>query len=783
VVDGLRYAAAAAWPDDEIAGYEPSVPLRFIPDLPALPSSRISSATQPYGGEGKSPPSQNAVHSWLRTGGGVSEEPTGEAWNQSDEPPVRRRVFAALLGVVVAGSGGLVAVRTILDSGIRPPPQSQESSSENGAIVYLGKGPPGGLGVDNTDLLAVDPATGRRWNLTGTRGAAERDPILSPDGTRVVFFRSSIEQLSDQELGSHDGLYLMNIDGSGTREIRPCNEFCAFGEVTWSADGSRLAFVDRLSDSVHVMDPDGAHEFDLCTTKPRWRRCGQGVSEPAWSPDGRWIAYAENAPSIGIGPSPSSIFLAAVDGSAVRRLTGRGCLEEATPCFHDVRPEWSEDGTKIAFSRYPVWSPGNRTQEEPAAYTVDVATGRLRRTATCIEACSLPLWPRTEPWASPVAEGPAIRVAGPGLEAREVRTCDAEGCVEPEEALISPDGRAAAFISRWPERDLFAIDIAGRAMRRLADDVIEILWWLPRSVLAEPSAASEVNAASRAPSPQALPHPPADGMIAFVGDPTENSWWNLYVVRADGSGFLQLTHRPSISNPSWSADGERIFFSRVDDYGKEGVYSIRPDGTDERLLAPVHGTISPDGTRVAFMEEGSDGMDRIWVMNLDGSGRRALTDPPLRNENFSPVWSPDGSLVLYESYEKEGSDLHIVDGDGGDQRRLTDLPGSERQAVWSPDGTHIAFSWSTDAGTDTYVVNADGTGLRRLADFPIHSPAWSPDGSAVGFVAGPLFPNQRTANYGGWIYAMPLEGGAVFTVFDGADLSPMNLAWGTPSSP
>lgn len=36
VLDGVRYAATAAWPDDEIAGYEPSVTLRFAPDLPAL---------------------------------------------------------------------------------------------------------------------------------------------------------------------------------------------------------------------------------------------------------------------------------------------------------------------------------------------------------------------------------------------------------------------------------------------------------------------------------------------------------------------------------------------------------------------------------------------------------------------------------------------------------------------------------------------------------------------------------------------------------------------------
>lgn len=96
---------------------------------------------------------------------------------------------------------------------------------------------------------------------------------------------------------------------------------------------------------MHVMGSDGTFAFDLCSTEPRWRTCGQGVAQPAWSPDGRWIAYAESAPRIGIGLSDSSIFIAAADGSHVRRITTGG--------NYDASPAWSDDGTEIRFVRYP----------------------------------------------------------------------------------------------------------------------------------------------------------------------------------------------------------------------------------------------------------------------------------------------------------------------------------------------------------------------------------------------------------------------------------------------
>lgn len=118
--------------------------------------------------------------------------------------------------------------RAIPGGDLRPP--AQGVSARNGAILYLGKGPVGTLGVDNIDLFAVDPATGGRRNLTATRDGSERDPLPSPDGTQIVFFRSSIEQQSGQfSPRIRESLYLMQTGGGWVRELRRCEESARSG--------------------------------------------------------------------------------------------------------------------------------------------------------------------------------------------------------------------------------------------------------------------------------------------------------------------------------------------------------------------------------------------------------------------------------------------------------------------------------------------------------------------------------------------------------------------------
>jgi Tol biopolymer transport system component len=98
------------------------------------------------------------------------------------------------------------------------------------------------------------------------------------------------------------------------------------------------------------------------------------------------------------------------------------------------------------------------------------------------------------------------------------------------------------------------------------------------------------------------------------------------------------------SDPAWLPDGSRIAFSDPD-----GISSIRPDGSDYRLMIPTGAQpdFKRDGSKVAYIKstEGDDNTD-VFVSNLDGSDERRLTTTPVGE--YGPAWSPDGRLIAFE---------------------------------------------------------------------------------------------------------------------------------------
>jgi Tol biopolymer transport system component len=81
---------------------------------------------------------------------------------------------------------------------------------------------------------------------------------------------------------------------------------------------------------------------------------------------------------------------------------------------------------------------------------------------------------------------------------------------------------------------------------------------------------------------------------------------------------------------------------------------------------------SPDGTKIAFWSQASDGVPQLWVMNADGSNPQQLTSEGIAN--FS--WSTDGTKIAYvqHDYRKEdvnNGTLWIMNADGSNKRQLT----------------------------------------------------------------------------------------------------------------
>jgi len=106
--------------------------------------------------------------------------------------------------------------------------------------------------------------------------------------------------------------------------------------------------------------------------------------------------------------------------------------------------------------------------------------------------------------------------------------------------------------------------------------------------------------------------------------------------------------------------------------------------------------LSPDGLRVAvavtrYELEKGESWSEIWMMGAHGSNSRQMTHG--RHHDANPTFSPDGSLLAFES-DRAGEDtqLFVMPVDGGEPRQLTDFPMGVSDAVWSPDGRFLAVT-------------------------------------------------------------------------------------------
>jgi Tol biopolymer transport system component len=479
--------------------------------------------------------------------------------------------------------------------------------------------------------------------------------------------------------------------------------------VTASPDGHTLAI--DLQGSIWTLPATGG----------RARRITDlfnDARQPAWSPDGRWIAY------FAYRDGGYDLWAIAPDGSNQHKLTWGN--------FDDREPAWSHDGTRIAFAS----DRGDPLGSDYNIWVLDLPSGALRQMTIDPGNDYMPSFSPDDKeiafvstrgdsqsvWAVSILDGAERRITdrkiwadapswGPAGEILHHAFADGQSRLELGGHSVTGMENAFAFRASWVSPTEFFYVSDGRIRRRS----IVSPGGAPRTV--------EFTAALQVARP-AYTHRRRD--------------------------FTSTAPRPvlGIVRPEISPDGDQVAFAAIGDIYLMPLGGKPKNLTQDRFL-DAEPSWSPDGTHLAYSSDKGGDLLQLWIRNLSTGEDRQLTR--LGTQPMGAAWSPDGSRIAF--LEVDGmwrrAGVSVVEVATGTVTKIHDSLFGPGMPTWSPDGKRVAlamvapYSTRFREGTNQILtISAEGGGDRWFAPQPNLSidsrvgcgPAWSPDGTKMAMI-------------------------------------------------
>jgi Tol biopolymer transport system component len=554
------------------------------------------------------------------------------------------------------------------------------------------------IGPSNSTLFIAN-ADGTNERSLFDKSGFDYHASFSADGKWIVF-------TSERGGSGQADIYRVHPDGKGLEQLT--NDPALDDQATLSPDGNKLAFVSsRVSRTANIWILDlKSHKVESLTGRANIKGDTlkpNGYFRPAWSPDGKWIAFASDRNTIWKGHGNGSgwehvqelrIYVVKMDGTGLRKISKDSVCSGS--------PKWSPDGKRVVFYELPVeqtWNARNSFLAAKATsqiISVDVNTGeRITHTS-----------------------GPGLKLLPQYLSKDNLGYLAKAG---PNEGIGYTNGAAFKLKMRSPS---WSPD--GRQV------IYEKQDWTPR---AQNQLLYSWDPNYEYRYTDVFPGFASDGKLVIT-EKNDNS--SIAVLDADGSNKKRIYNADggAAFYPNWSPDGQWVVFG----YGgylqarkTQGakIMMVKRDGTELKDLTdgePNAGfpSFSADGKNIVYRVFGTKDFGLRIMKIADRSVKVLTTD----YDNL-PDWSPDGKKILFtRKHDGNNFDIFTIDPDGKNLTQLTTLPTNDAHAVWSADGKHIMwdsgeYGFKEEAALSDntfqpygviFIMNADGTGKRPLTD-------------------------------------------------------------------